>query len=322
MAEIAPLSKDSEEFLSYLAVEKGRAVNSISAYRRDLVGYEAFLTGRGLRLEEADAHVLQDYLAFLQAAGLKPSSRARALVAIRGLHGFCRDERGAHNDPAEQVSAPRLGQAIPKALSEAEITALLGAVLGEDAKALRDRAVLEVLYATGIRVSELCALSLRDVDLNEHLLRAFGKGSKERIVPIGRHATQAVEAWLSPRGRASFAPKAFPRRDDAEALFVSSRSRRLSRQAAWVIVSEYASLAGLADKVTPHVLRHSFATHLLDHGADVRVVQELLGHASISTTQIYTKVSQEHLRRVYFSAHPRARARSEQGADRLLTAHR
>ena len=255
--------------------------------------------------------VVEDYLAFLRASGLAASSRARALVAVRGFHGFCHDERGAPSDPTEDVETPRVPQGVPKALSEAEVEALLGAVTGDDPRAVRDRAMLELLYATGLRISELVGLSLGDVDLRGALVRAFGKGSKERLVPIGRHAVAALGVWLGPGGRPAILAGRTLRRSDAEALFVSTRGRRMSRQAAWAVVHEAAGRAGLAEKVTPHVLRHSFATHLLDHGADIRVVQELLGHASITTTQVYTKVSQEHLRRSYLAAHPRARGPGE-----------
>ncbi|HLI14895.1 MAG TPA: site-specific tyrosine recombinase XerD [Acidimicrobiales bacterium] len=299
------LSRDAEEFLSYLAVEKGRAPTSIAAYRRDLASYESFLAGRRLALGDVVPAVIEDYLDYLAAAGLAPSSRARALAAIRGLHGFCQDERGAGSDPTREVATPRVPRGVPKALSEAEVERLLAAVRGEDPRALRDRAILEVLYATGLRISELARLDLRDVDLAGALVCALGKGSKERVVPLGRPAIAATRAWLV-GGRPALLEGRRGARRDEEALFVSARGRRMTRQAIWAVVRRHARAAGLADRVTPHVLRHSFATHLLDHGADIRVVQELLGHASITTTQVYTKVSQEHLRRSYLAAHPRA----------------
>ena len=198
-------------------------------------------------------------------------------------------------------------QGLPKALSEPEVERLLGAVVGEDAVARRDRAILEVLYGTGLRISELVGLSLSDISLDEALLRAFGKGSKERVVPLGRLARQALSSWLSPSGRGAFAPERWARRGDAEAVFLNARGGRLSRQGAWGIVRRYGERAGLAGRLTPHVLRHSCATHMLDRGADIRAVQELLGHASISTTQVYTRVSTERLRQVYDQAHPRAK---------------
>jgi integrase/recombinase XerD len=300
---------DAEEYLTFLAIERGRAANSIVSYRHDLANYEEFLLERGVALEDVTPQLLEDYLGMLRAAGLAPATRARALVAIRGLHGFCVDERGMPNDPTEDVERPRLPASVPKALSEDEIARVLGAIGGEDPRSLRDRAMLELLYASGLRISELVGLSLADVDLDDQMLRAFGKGSKERLVPFGGLAAAALARWLGRGGRPLLVPAQFARRDDAEALFLSPRGRRMTRQAAWTVVRHAAEAVGLEDRVTPHVFRHSFATHLLDHGADVRVVQELLGHASITTTQIYTKVSQEHLHRVYRAAHPRAASR-------------
>ncbi len=304
-----PLSRDGEEFLSFLAVERGRAPASITAYRRDLRAYEEFLDGRGVSLTEAGPRLVEDYLAFLAASGRRATSNARALAAIRGLHRFCVDERGASADPTEGLAGPRLPQPIPKALSEADVELLLSAVTGDDPKARRDRAVLELLYATGMRISELAALRLADVDLERQMALVFGKGSKERIVPFGRHARRALDAWLAPGGRPAMAPARWARRADEESLLISARGRRMSRQTVWVVVRTAATKVHLEDRVTPHVLRHSCATHLLEHGADIRVVQELLGHAAITPTQVYTKVSNELLRREYEAAHPRARGR-------------
>jgi integrase/recombinase XerD len=301
------LPTEVEELLSWLAVEKGRSANTLAAYRRDLAGYCEFLTGRGLSLGDVTESVVEDYLAFLRAAGRAPASVARALVAVRSLHRFCEDEGLARTNPAEDVERPRVPSGLPKALSEEEVATLLGAVVGDDALARRDRAVLEVLYGSGLRVSELVGLSLGDLDLDAGMLRAFGKGAKERVVPVGRLAREALAAWLAPGGRGALVPARWARRADSEAVFLNARGGRLSRQGAWGIVRHYGDRVGLGERLTPHVLRHSCATHMLDHGADIRVVQELLGHASISTTQVYTKVSTERLRRVYESAHPRAR---------------
>ena len=253
--------------------------------------------------------LVEDYLAYLAASGRRATSNARAFAAIRGLHRFCVDERGAGSDPTEGLSGPRLPQPIPKALSEEDVELLLSAVVGDDPKARRDRLVLELLYATGMRISELASLRLSDLDVGRQMALVFGKGSKERIVPFGRHARLALEAWLAPGGRPAMAPERWARRADEESLLISSRGRRMSRQTVWVVVRTAATKVHLEDKVTPHVLRHSCATHLLEHGADIRVVQELLGHAAITTTQIYTKVSNELLRREYEAAHPRARGR-------------
>jgi integrase/recombinase XerD len=283
MGEPTPLSVDAEEFLSFLSVEKGRSPNSIVAYRHDLVGYEEFLRLRTIELSAVTESIVIDYLAFLQAQGLAPSSRKRAAVAIRGVHRFIVDERGGTTDPTEEVETPKVPSGVPKALSEEEVNRLLAAPRGVGPKVLRDRALLEVLYATGMRISELTALSLRDLDPSIRLIRAFGKGSKERLIPVGRPALAAIESWLT-TGRPAFAAAGGTRRDDGEALFISSRGRRLTRQAAYVIVQTHAISAGLSEKVSPHVLRHTFATHLLDHGADIRVVQELLGRAAITTT--------------------------------------
>ena len=228
---------------------------------------------------------------------------------MRSLHRFLEDEGQVDTNPAGEVQRPKVPSGLPKALSEAEVLALLGAVTGDEAVDRRDRAILEVLYGCGLRVSELVGLSLADLDLGSGLLRAFGKGAKERIVPVGRLACEAVEAWLSPRGRAQLAPDRWARRGDAEAVFLNTRGGRLSRQGAWGIVRNHGQAVGLGDRLSPHVLRHSCATHMLDHGADIRVVQELLGHASISTTQVYTKVAAPRLRQIYEAAHPRAKRR-------------
>jgi integrase/recombinase XerD len=204
------------------------------------------------------------------------------------------------------VERSRVPRGVPKALSEDEVSGLLAAVTGDRPVDRRDRAILEVLYGTGLRISELVGLSLGDLDLDAALLRAFGKGSKERVVPVGRLAIDALSRWLGPGGRPSLEPERWARRGDAEAVFLNARGGRLSRQGAWGVVRRYAIAVGLEDKLTPHVLRHSCATHMLDHGADIRAVQELLGHASISTTQLYTLVSTERLWAVYRDAHPRS----------------
>ena len=307
----APLSLPAEELLSWLAVEKGRSANTLAAYRRDLTSYESWLRSQGVgpaNDEGIDEGTVARYVAHLRAAGLAPASVARAMVAVRSLHRFMLVEGSSVSDPASSLRPPPVPQGLPKALSEEEIGSLLAAVTGEGPAQRRDRAVLELLYGTGMRISELTGLSLPDLAMDEQLIRVLGKGNKERLVPVGRYARQALSSWLSPAGRDAMVNRRGVRRADSAALFLNFRGGRLTRQGAWGIVRQYGRRAGLEGKLTPHVLRHSCATHMLDHGADIRVVQELLGHASIATTQIYTKVSSDRLRAVYDSAHPRALA--------------
>jgi integrase/recombinase XerD len=256
-------------------------------------------------LRQLDDH-LGDLFRALRDRDLAPASVARALVPVRSLHRFLAEEGRATSDPGAHLELPRVPRGLPKALTEEEVGRLLDAPVGDDPVVLRDRAMLELLYGTGVRVSELVGLSLGDIDLDAALLRAFGKGSKERIVPVGVPAVRALVAWLGPGGRPELAPAQWRRRGDAEAVFLNVRGGRLSRQGAWDVLRRYARRVGLEGKLSPHVLRHSCATHMLDHGADIRAVQELLGHASISTTQVYTLVSTERLWEVYRSAHPRA----------------
>jgi integrase/recombinase XerD len=303
------LPLDAEEYLTWLTVERGRSPNTLKAYRRDLEVFMAWLADRGVTLEAVAPADLSAYVAHLRDSGKAPASVARAMVAVRSLFRFLAVEQGSGSDPSADVDLPRVPARLPKALTEDEIVALLESVVGDGPLVARDRAVLEVLYGTGIRISELVGLSMADVDLDGALLRAFGKGAKERIVPLGRLAREALAVWLDPGGRPDVAPTQWARRGDAEAVFLNARGRRLSRQGAWLIVRKYGDRVGLGDKLSPHVLRHSCATHMLDHGADIRAVQDLLGHVSISTTQVYTKVSTERLWRVYEEAHPRARRR-------------
>jgi integrase/recombinase XerD len=301
------LALPAEEFLTWLAVERGRSANTLAAYRRDLRGYTAWLSAEGRQLETATEPDVERYVALLRAEGRAPATVARALVAVRTLHRFLADEGAADGDPAADVAPPRVPAGLPKPLDEADVNSLLDAVVGTAPVHRRDRAILELLYGTGMRISELCGLSLADLDLSTGLVRVFGKGAKERIVPLGRPSRAALADWLGPDGRPAFVPARWARRHDAEAVFLNQRGGRLSRQGAWMIVRAYGDRADLSGRLSPHVLRHSCATHMLDHGADIRVVQELLGHASLSTTQVYTKVSTERLRAVYDSAHPRAR---------------
>jgi integrase/recombinase XerD len=302
--DLLPL--DVEEWLSWLATEKGRAPSTLEAYRRDARRWCDWLGQRGLGLDRAGEPDVAAYITDLRERGLAEATMARAVVAVRSLHRFLADEGRTGDDAAAEIDTPRVPAGLPKALSEPEVMALLQAVVGDEPVARRDRAILEVLYGTGLRISELVGLSLGDLDLESALLRAFGKGSKERVVPVGRHAVDALVDWLGPGGRPSLVPERWKRRHDAEAVFLNQRGGRLTRQGAWLVVTRWGSVAGLAGKLTPHVLRHSCATHMLDHGADIRSVQEMLGHASVSTTQVYTKVSTERLFAAYRAAHPRA----------------
>lgn len=299
----------------WLAAERGLALNSRMAYRRDLARYELFLRSRGITtldaIGEQTVALYVDHLRDLRDdegnVQLAPASIARGLVAVRSLHRFLVAEGVSSTDPSEEIGAPRVPQGIPKALDENEVAALLGAVPGDDAFALRDRAILEVLYATGVRISELVGMDLDALDLERAAIRVFGKGSKERFVPVGRHARAAVAQYLRD-GRLTLRSKG-PAQVNHDAVFLNARGGRLTRQGVWKIVRSAGDRVGLGDRLSPHVLRHSCATHMLDYGADIRVVQELLGHASISTTQVYTKVSAERLRSVYDQSHPRAKAK-------------
>ena len=305
MSELLPI--EVEEFLSWMATERGRSLNTLAAYRRDLRGYTTWLGEQSGTLGDVTTSELEQFVAARRATGAAAASVARQLAAVRMLHRFMVEEGTRPDDPTADLAGVRVPAGIPHPLSEDEVATLLACVAGSDPVALRDRALLELLYGTGARISEVCGLVLGDIDREAGLVRLFGKGSKERIVPFGSFASAALGEWLGRSGRPHLAPDQWERRGDAESVFLNLRGRRLSRQAGWAIVKHYGDLCGLSAKLSPHVLRHSCATHLLDHGADLRIVQELLGHASISTTQVYTKVSQERLWQVYRSAHPRAR---------------
>lgn len=302
----------AEEFLSWLLSERGRAANTLAAYRRDLNAYVAWLGERQLTLATVTTGDLVELLATSRERGDAPATIARRLAAVRSLHRFLVSEGERSDDPTAELEGVTIPAPIPKALAEAEVAALLAAVTGDDPVARRDRALLELLYGTGARISEACDLSMGDIDFDARLVRLFGKGAKERIVPFGRAAAGALDHWFAPGGRFELVPDQWRRRDDATAVFLNTRGGRLTRQAAWAVLQKHGRRAGLNSRhqISPHVLRHSCATHLLDHGADLRVVQELLGHASISTTQVYTRVSQERLWQVYRDAHPRARVAS------------
>ncbi len=307
----SPLRRAVDEWLDHLRVERGSSQHTLAAYRRDLGRYLSFLSAQGVQRPEQvqEAHVT-GFLGALRAGDpdhppLAATSAARAVVAVRGLHRFLALEQEVTHDPARAVTPPAPPRRLPKALRVDQVERLLAAAsVGDTAAALRDRALLELLYGSGARVSEAIALDLDDLPPTgeDPVVRLFGKGRKERIVPLGRYAVQALDAWLV-RGR----PVMAGRGAGGPALFLNQRGGRLSRQSAWTAIRTAADRAGLAEAVSPHTLRHSFATHLLDGGADIRVVQELLGHSSVTTTQIYTHVSTERLREVYAQSHPRAR---------------
>ena len=296
---------EAEEYLTWLSAERGRSTNTLSAYRRDLVGYVAWLGLQGLDVSSVTSRDIDGFVGSRRAAGTAPSSLARQMAAIRNFHRFMVSEGHRIDDPSADTDGVKVPAGIPKPLSEEQVGSLLAVVTGDDPMALRDRALLELLYATGARISEVCGLSIGDLDLDAGMVRLYGKGSKERLVPVGRHARDAVDAWMR-EGRGAFEPKRWARRGDADAVFLNQRGGRLGRQAAYAVVTRHGDRAGLAGHLSPHVLRHSCATHMLDHGADLRIVQEMLGHASISTTQVYTRVSQERLFDEYRNAHPRA----------------
>ena len=303
------LSVAAARYLDHLAVERGLAGNTLDSYRRDLRRYCAVLGDRPVAaVTETD---VASFVAVLREGTpehppVKATSAARALVAVRGLHRFALREGWVPADVSREVRPPALPRSLPKAISVQEVEDLLAAAgFDQTPLALRDRALLEMLYGTGARISEAVGLDVDDLDLDGGSVRLYGKGSKERVVPVGSFAREAVAAYLV-RARPTLAGAG----RGGAALFLNARGGRLSRQSAWTVLRSAAEKAGLRGDVSPHTLRHSFATHLLDGGADVRVVQELLGHASVTTTQIYTLVTVDTLREVYAAAHPRATASS------------
>lgn len=313
------LRRPAQVYYDHLAVERGMSTNTLGAYQRDIARYLGYLAAQ--HVIEPDEITTHHVTGFLQAISsgtdgghpLAARSAARTLVAVRGMHRFWLLEGTVDEDVAADVSPPTPGQRLPKAISIQQISTLLDSILTDTPAGLRDKALLEFLYATGARISEAVGLDVDDIigavrevenapERNTAVVRLFGKGSKERIVPLGSYAASALDAWLV-RGRPSLVAKG----RGSAALFLNQRGGRLSRQSAWTILTTAADRAGLDAEVSPHTLRHSFATHLIEGGADVRVVQELLGHASVTTTQVYTLVTADTLRDIYASSHPRAR---------------
>jgi len=288
-------------FFNFLAVEKGLSDNTLSAYARDLASYSKYLK-KHEKIENPAAVrqlMLLNYLTFLKNNGISPRSRARVLSTLRSFHRFLLQEKYAEQDPSALIEAPRSLSVLPKLLSQKDVERLLQSPVGTSPIAARDRALLEVLYATGMRVSELVGLRLGDLKLDIGCLNAFGKGSKQRLIPLGDVAIEILNEYLQ-NGRLKLLKNL-----SSEEVFLNSRGKGLSRQGFWKIIKNHAIKAGIQQKVYPHMLRHSFATHLLENGADLRSVQTMLGHADISTTQIYTHVIQERLQKIHAQYHPR-----------------
>ena len=308
-ASASAAARAVEVYLDHLAVERGLAANTLSSYRRDLARWTGWLRANGReRLSAVTEADVAGFLAALRTGdedhpALSASSAGRAVVAVRGLHRFALREGWTTVDAAHEVRPPSPGRRLPKAISVSQVEALLAAPDADTPLGLRDRSLLELLYGTGARISEAIGLDVDDLDRAAGLVRLDGKGGKQRVVPVGSYAGRAVEDYLV-RSR----PGLVAAGRGSAALFLNARGGRLSRQSAWTALRAAAGRAGLPGDVSPHTLRHCFATHLLDGGADVRVVQELLGHASVTTTQVYTLVTVDRLREVYATAHPRARA--------------
>jgi integrase/recombinase XerD len=298
---VSPLEPALDLFLAHARVAKGLRPNSVEAYGGDLRRYLDHLAALGVRdWARVGRSEIRAHLSELVRRGLSPRSQARALSAIRALHALLLSERMTPADPCDEVGAPRPGRVLPRPVARDEIAAILGGPDLRKPAGLRDRAMLEVLYATGLRVSELVGLSVNDLDLETRVLVARGKGGKERIVPLGAPAAAAVKAWLGPpRDRMLKGRRA---RD----LFVTPRGRRMTRHGFAKLLDRYARAAGIERRVSPHKLRHSFATHLLEGGADLRAVQAMLGHSDVATTQIYTHVDRTHAQRLHARFHPRA----------------
>ena len=289
-----------EEFIDYTLVEKGLSGNTAEAYRRDLLKFEGFLRGRDKGIADARREDVIAFMVHLRDGGLSSRSAARNMVAVRMLYRFLKAEKGLERLPTENVELPRTFSPLPDTLSPAEVEMLLNSPDVEDAVGLRDRAMLELLYATGLRVSELVNVAVNRVNLEVGFLVAMGKGSKERVVPMGEVAAGWIKRYIE------WSRVKILKGRESGYLFVTARGRPMTRQGFWKIIKKYALKAGIYKRITPHTLRHSFATHLLEGGADLRSVQTMLGHADISTTQIYTHINAERLKRMYREYHPRA----------------
>lgn len=289
-----------DRFLHYLAVERGLAENTLASYHHDLQQFASFLSERKAGVESTTAALIVDYLEGLERKGRKPATISRHLATLKSFYHFLLRERVINQDPTADLESPRLSRRLPRVLSVDEVEFLLGQPHTGRPAGLRDKAMLELIYATGLRVSELVSLNVGQVNLEMGVVRCLGKGQRERMVPMGSIAAYWLRRYLEQ------ARPQMIRSSEDEALFVNHQGQRLTRQGFWKILKKYARQARLDAGITPHTLRHSFATHLLENGADLRVVQELLGHADISTTQVYTHLTRRHLREVYQRTHPRA----------------
>ncbi|WP_236608774.1 site-specific tyrosine recombinase XerD [Thermacetogenium phaeum] len=288
------------DFLSFLQVERGLSRNTVQSYRYDLEHFISFLSGQGCRPEQATQTAILSFMNYLQMQNRSARTRSRKLAAIRTFYRYLLQEGRIGLDPTENLTSPKLERVLPRVLSVGEVELLLSQPDTRTVIGLRDKAMLELLYATGMRVSEMLSLNTEHLNLDLGFVRCLGKGSRERIIPVGEVALRYSREYLS-RGRLKLRKNNWER-----ALFLNRHGSRLSRQGFWKILKGYARRAGITKEITPHVLRHSFATHLLENGADLRVVQEILGHADVTTTQIYTHLSQGKLRDVYEKAHPRS----------------
>ncbi|MEE9278339.1 MAG: site-specific tyrosine recombinase XerD [Dehalococcoidia bacterium] len=303
------MDEQVQQFLGFMSIEKGAAANTISAYRNDLEQFRQFVhlapsNGQSRTWGEVNPELLQDYIGQLRKKEYADATVARKVAAVKSFFNYLTAEGVVASDPTETLSSPRVGKTLPKALSVREVDELLEQPRKRSTpEAKRDKAMLELLYATGMRVSELVALNLDSIELhnNRATVRCLGKGGKERLIPIHEQAVHALRVYLQD------ARPELARSRREKALFINRRGERLTRQGFWLILKNYAKAANIPNDVTPHTLRHSFATHMLRGGAPLRSVQELLGHANISTTQVYTQLTDAHVRRVYDNAHPRAR---------------
>jgi integrase/recombinase XerD len=291
--------QDIERFLDTLWMERGLSENTLAAYRNDLNGFARWLTGRNRVLCAARRQDLLDYLAERVGAGARPRTTARLLSSLRRFYRYLVREGRLKDDPSARIDTPRIGRPLPDSLSEAEVELLLDAPDSGDPLGLRDRAMLELLYACGLRVSELVNVTIEQVNLTQGVVRLMGKGNRERLVPLGEEAAQWLQRYIR-EGRPALAGEV-----SARPLFITRRGKAMTRQAFWYRLRHYAVKSGINRKLSPHTLRHAFATHLLNHGADLRVVQMLLGHSDLSTTQIYTHVARERLKELHAQHHPR-----------------